>query len=573
MPPDAAHRLLGLMGLIAAALLAGACTGDPSAGVGVLELARAQAPAPVGVPAPIPAQEREPLVAGSDRVVLRSACDARLVDLDDGGRWRLLPRDTDPALLAPQQAWLKSAPHWGLDWRIRGRPVRRPADATGSDGRQDGEWSLMPHGDGTLVLFPRAHPEVRLAIAAADAGLRLEAPAVDCRQRFVFEAVVGRGVGAGPIVITRGGRYSGTWISDHPDVAAVTIATTEPVVLEDAVIVSRGAGIAHDRRLPRGVDLEVRRVRIHGLNPLRAGRAPGRALELDSPRRLVVELSEIYGTGGLYVRGFDRSQPGGTIRIHGNRALDIDGRIADGRGGFVTGSGLGVAFVARQFVQLNQIVGLPGVVIGWNDVRNRPWLSRVEDVVNLYLTSGARDSPILVHDNFVDGAWPGDPSDRTYAGGGLMLGDQGGGDVGLAGGDVLATDNVVLNSANHGIAIAAGSRIVARRNRVLADGRDPASGRARGSASAVGFYVWDYRPGQSPFADNRLEDNYAQVVRVPASGVGVEAAPYWLPDCRPGLCVRNAERLDAPRPEAFAQERERWLQRARAQGVPIGAGR
>ena len=46
---------------------------------------------------------------------------------------------------------------------------------------------------------------------------------------------------SGPIIITTGGTYSGTWNSDDPATPAVTIATDDPVTIEDSVITSRGA--------------------------------------------------------------------------------------------------------------------------------------------------------------------------------------------------------------------------------------------------------------------------------------------------------------------------------------------
>ena len=45
---------------------------------------------------------------------------------------------------------------------------------------------------------------------------------------------------SGPIVITSGGTYSGNWQSNNPNVAAVTISTTAPVIINNSNIQSKG---------------------------------------------------------------------------------------------------------------------------------------------------------------------------------------------------------------------------------------------------------------------------------------------------------------------------------------------
>ena len=45
---------------------------------------------------------------------------------------------------------------------------------------------------------------------------------------------------SGPIVITSGGTYSGNWQSTNPNVAAVTIGTSEPVIITNSNIQSAG---------------------------------------------------------------------------------------------------------------------------------------------------------------------------------------------------------------------------------------------------------------------------------------------------------------------------------------------
>ena len=97
---------------------------------------------------------------------------------------------------------------------------------------------------------------------------------------------------SGPIVITSGGTYSGNWQSDNPDVAAVTIRTTAPVIIENSNLLGKGnlieTAAAH-------VDLTVRNSRGYGLNPGVAGRVPGRFLDGESFDNIRIE--NIYHRG------------------------------------------------------------------------------------------------------------------------------------------------------------------------------------------------------------------------------------------------------------------------------------
>ena len=67
---------------------------------------------------------------------------------------------------------------------------------------------------------------------------------------------------------------------------------------------------------------------------------------------------------------------------------------------------------------------------------NEPGKSRVEDNINIYLSSGTAAIPILIHDNYIQGAYTINPAqgsysnktysyDWSYAGGGILLGDGG----------------------------------------------------------------------------------------------------------------------------------------------------
>ena len=58
-----------------------------------------------------------------------------------------------------------------------------------------------------------------------------------------------------------------------------------------------------------------------------------------------------------------------------------------------------------QFLQIEKVQNVPGIEIGWNQVINEPGKSRVEDNISIYESSGTSGSPILIHDNYINGAY------------------------------------------------------------------------------------------------------------------------------------------------------------------------
>jgi hypothetical protein len=231
------------------------------------------------------------------------------------------------------------------------------------------------------------------------------------------------------------------------------------------------------------------------------------------------------------------------VRIVGNRARNIDGRLSDGKGGFLdfnrrTRRSDGHAesgFKIVQFVQLDKVRGVPDMEVAWNEVVNEAGRSRVEDNINIYLSGGTAVSPLRIHDNFIRGAytirpWQGNTTDRIwdydwgYSGGGLMLGDGPAGTPATASAFVQAEGNQVVSTTNHGIAIAAGHDIEFSRNRVVSGGTTP-DGRII-VAQNVGAYIWDLYRNATSGAYFNNGGNFNRVGWV-KDGVRND---WWLPD-------------------------------------------
>ena len=384
---------------------------------------------------------------------------------------------------------------------------------------------------------------------------------------------------AGLLVITCGGTYVGNWSSDDPGTAAVTVRTAEPVVIEHATVRGKGTLIAV---VAGHADVTVRDTVGTGENPGVAGRSPGRFLTAESFDRVVVEHCELDHTAGIYLLT-NAGRGDGAVRVIANRATDIDGRLSDGHGGWLTFNDrksnrdghVEHGYAVVQFLQLDKVRG-EGMEVAWNEVVNEPGRSRVEDNISVYESGGTAGSPLLIHDNCVRGAYTVDPARRdskdaewsydwSYSGGGLMLGDGSGRTADTAPAFVRATDNVVVGTVNYGIGISAGHDITFDHNRIVSAGVLP-DGRAV-AAQNVGAYVWDAGHGRDrgTFFGNGGTDNVIGW----AKGGGRNDS--WRPDAAIWSGNRPLRGPVTPGDEAAAVTE--WRARAARAGVTVGPDR
>ncbi len=266
---------------------------------------------------------------------------------------------------------------------------------------------------------------------------------------------------SGPITITTGGTYTGNWQSLDGNVAAVTIATTQPVTIVDSNIQSRGHLI-----LGRAVmNLTVRNTTGTGLNSNISGQEAGRFVTTQYGfTNLVVENNVMEQTSGIWVYNYQgNSTASNTMRIVGNVAHNIDGRWSNGAGGYMTGAN---DFTRVQFLQLDKIRNVPFMEVGWNQVVNDPFNSRVEDNINFFASGGTAASPVQVHDNFIWGAYPSDPATMGFSGGGIIAGDNSTGT--LKAGYIDIFNNQVVGTTNYGLSIVCGNDQRLFNNRVVA---------------------------------------------------------------------------------------------------------
>jgi len=315
------------------------------------------------------------------------------------------------------------------------------------------------------------HPVEGGATQQADAMVAKQAaPKAAAKKRIVYN---------GPITITKGGVYSGNWQSADANVPAVSVRTSDRVVIQNSNIKSQGTLID---ALGFAVNLTVKNNAGYALNPNVVGRYPGRFMDIDGFTNVAVSNNYLQGTSGIYLYNYQGNHTKQqTVRVLKNQARNIDGRFSNGNGGFLTGHGENY-FV--QFFQINGVQGLVGAEVAWNEVINQPYKSRVEENISIHASGGTALSPFSIHDNYIQGAYPADPvNDLVYRGGGIMMSDNGSSYV-------RAYRNQIVATTNEGMTISSGHDNAFFNNRILSSGLMPNG--APNLAQNVGAIIWNY---------------------------------------------------------------------------------
>ncbi len=367
------------------------------------------------------------------------------------------------------------------------------------------------------------------------------------------------------ITITSGGTYSGNWTSDSPDTPAVTIATEDPVTIEDSVLTSRGT-LIRITGAAVGAHVTIDNVTATALDPGVKGLQRGAFVSATNVASLVVRNCTVTGASfGVYAADSTVS----TLQVVNNLALNLEDRASDGQGGLLaTRPDLG------HFVILSRIAAPQGAEIGWNKIVQTMGQSSVEDVINVYRSEGAPGEPIRVHDNYIEGnSSPSAPS--NYSGAGVIAD---GGATAPVTAYALFENNDVVHTAGSGVVIANGHDVTAAGNRIVSCGQS-AAGAWFAMTYANAASIWDfYGSGPSLFYNNTVSATAGGLVRPNAEG-GPMTADFWgsaLSMTYPGNsagendftnpCLVNGT-LDLAAEDA---ERAYWAQKVAAAGELIG---
>ncbi|NEM99181.1 PA14 domain-containing protein [Pontibacter burrus] len=354
---------------------------------------------------------------------------------------------------------------------------------------------------------------------------------------------------SGPLVITKGGTYKGNWESRDTEVPAIEVRTSEPVIIEYSNI--RGAGYLI-KSWGYNCNITVRHSNGYGITPgpYRDYVKSRRFLTVDNFKNVVVEHNYMEHTAGIEIATnyTGNGTTNETIKIRYNKVKNIDGRVHNGQHSLT------------NFVGLNFKGAIRHAEIAWNQVINEPNNSLVEDNINIYNTKGTSDSPIKIHNNYIQGAYPIPANGSNYSGGGIIT--DGDGDISIAPAYVEAYENHLVGLGNYSMGMAGGNNLRYHRNRAInaatfADG-------SKYNMYTSGYWSNDYYKKNTTF-NNSVDNNVMGIV-----------AWDW-PNNRNDISVQEyasfSNNTALPNPitrQTEADEFTRWNQKLQSNGIVLG---
>ena len=366
------------------------------------------------------------------------------------------------------------------------------------------------------------------------------------------------------IRITSGGTYSGNWSSVDPTVPAVTILTNEPVVLQNSKLTSRGNLIVIYGS-QGGAHVTIDNVTGTALDPGGAGQARGKFLGAEGVSSLSVTNCTMRGVSfGVYVATSNLM----SLTIKDNVAENLDDRKIDGDGGYLLNQR-----VLGHFIQFNDVSLPNGGEIAWNQMINSDGAASVEDVISFYQTHGSAEKAILVHDNYLQGAFSTGQT-TLYTGGGIQI-DGGSNDPSTATGFIKINNNTIVHLAGFGISIGAGHDISVIGNRIVSCGKD-SSGKWIAGPDAVALVMWNYYKTDRYF-NNYLASNSGGLVK-PDANDNPSPGNIYDPSASPSSNnIVSTNAFEQPclvgsglNTAAESIERNKWLSTVAAAGELLG---
>ncbi|MCB2407994.1 hypothetical protein [Hymenobacter lucidus] len=299
----------------------------------------------------------------------------------------------------------------------------------------------------------------------------------------------------GTLVIRQGGVYTGTYRSTDSAVPCIRIMTNEPVTLRGCQL--SGAGNLID--VPNGgADLTVEHCTGQGLRPSRDQTSRGHFIEINSARNLRLENNLLIQTTGIAVYQWSGDGSANqTLKILRNKVRNIDSRYRDGGG------------TTASCISLNQVHGVGNIEIAWNQVINEPNNSLVEDNINIYDSSGTAESPIRVHDNYIQGAYPFPATAAKFTGTGMITDGTNTSEL-AATGYIEATNNQFVSTCNSAMNIAGGHHVRYTNNRMVTSGLLPNGQKL--NATYCGIAIFNFYQ-QAVFGNHVVDNNTMGMVK------------------------------------------------------------
>ena len=356
------------------------------------------------------------------------------------------------------------------------------------------------------------------------------------------------------------GNYQGTLTQP-----AISISTSQPVIISNANVIG-----PKDLIYASPGNLMVINTNGYGINPNQANVAKGDFVHVENAINVLVQNCTAQDTAfGVYIHSYNGNfTSSNTIQVLQNQFSNMDARPSDGNGGYVTSGNF-----KGHAIQLNQINSVPGIVIAWNQIINQPRVSQVNDNINIYNTSGTTSSPLFVHDNYIQGAYPTNPGVDKYSGGGIICDGSASATPALATAFVEIYNNQVVSTANYGLAIASGHDNSIYNNRVVASGY-LADGTFVTGTSATALYNWNAdNQSTTTFYNNLVSNNNpVGLVRPSSSGAPMRADWYFPGQANSAGNVSWVPKgATAPTLNDEANEITLWQNKLIANGIVIGS--
>ena len=283
------------------------------------------------------------------------------------------------------------------------------------------------------------------------------------------------------------------------------ILTNQPVVLQNSTLTSRG-DLIRIYGSQGGANLTIDNVTGTALDPGVAGKAKGKFVDAEVMSSLSVTHCTMHNVSfGVYIA----SSTMASLTIKDNIATNLDDRESDGNGAYLLNQR-----VLGHLIQLNGVSVPNGGEISWNEMTNADGVSSVEDVLSFYQSQGSPKNAVVVHDNYLQGAFAAGQT-TPYTGGGIQM-DGGSNDPSTATGFVQINNNTIVHLAGFGISIGAGHDISATGNRIVSCGKD-ASGNWIATQGSVALGLWNYYQ-TNQFYNNYMANNSGGLVKPDANG-------------------------------------------------------
>ncbi len=341
-----------------------------------------------------------------------------------------------------------------------------------------------------------------------------------------------------PLVVTKGGTYTGNYKSMDSKIPAVWVQTNEPVEITGCIIAGAGDLI----KCSGGTRVNIHHNSLYGIAP-GSNDQWGRAHDNYQPQSLIFENNYVEHTGGLLIDHSDSNSKSVVIRY--NVIRNTDKRKGDLSAG-----------ANRAGIQFNTVSNIAGE-ISWNQIENIPDSSHVEDNINMFNSGGKRGAPYLIHNNYIKGAYPYPLNADSYVGSGITIdGDPATNTMDKMSQFINAYNNQIISTCNACMNLAAGHDIHFYNNTMISSGMYPdgtPSDRFWG-----GCCIWNASnvPVKN-FVNNTIKGNTIGYVRKDKN-VPFPGRQDWVVVAESPISVKPGDNTSLPNPITLQTEKAEW---------------